>query len=408
VNPKDDGSPPNNWLSVFGGQAWEWDQPTGQYYLHSFLKEQPDLNWRNPKVKEAIFDVVRFWLDRGVDGFRIDVAHYIMKDPQMRDNPPNPTSEIAIHKPLGDYDTQIHLHDKGHQDVHRAYREFRNILDNYSQERPRMSMGEIHIFNWEEWVTYYGKNLDEIHLPVNFTLLGAAWEAEQVRNLVEELESALPDGAWPNYVLGNHDDHRISSRYGPDQSRIAAMLLLTLRGTPILYYGDEIGMHDVVIPPHLEQDPAGLRQPGQGRDPNRTPMQWSGAEMAGFSPPGTENTWLPLAEDYQEINVEDQINRSDSMLRLYQDLIKIRKEHPALQSGRYYSIPDTPKGCFLYQRENEQECILIGLNFTDQPCSIDPDLTAGGILLLSTHNKRNHINTSLQSLEPNEGVLIQL
>ena len=408
MDPKEDGSPPNNWLSVFGGPAWEWDESTDQYYLHSFLKEQPDLNWRNIEVKNAIFDVVRFWLECGVDGFRIDVAHYIMKDPQMRDNPLNPTSEIAIHKPLGDYDTQIHLYDKGHRDVHPVYREFRNILDDYSKDQPRMSMGEIHIFNWEEWITYYGKKLDEIHFPVNFTLLGAAWEADQIRNLVEELEAALPEGAWPNYVLGNHDDHRIKTRYGPEQARIAAMLLLTLRGTPILYYGDEIGMHDVNIPTHMVQDPAGIRQPGQGRDPNRTPMQWSGGHLAGFSPLGTENTWLPLADDYQEINVENQHNRPDSMLVLYQELIKTRKNHPVLQSGRYQSIPNAPEGCYLYLREDDQERILVGLNFTDQPCSIDPNLIAGGKLLLSTNIDRKDIDSRPLILNPNEGVLILL
>ncbi len=308
-NARKDGSPPNNWLSVFGGGAWEWDQETGQYYLHSFLKEQPDLNWRNPEVQKAFFGEVRFWLERGVDGFRIDVAHYLMKDPLMRDNPLNPSGSKSIHKSLGDYDTQIHLYDKGHPDIHRIYRDFRKLLDEYSKNQPRMSMGEIHIFNLEDWVLYYGEDLDEIHFPINFSLLGADWQADPIQKLVDDLEASLPPDAWPNYVLANHDDQRILSRYGKDHARSAAMLLLTLRGTPVLYYGDEIGMKDVDIPPELCLDPAGIRQEGQGRDPNRTPMQWSGETWAGFSPPQTQKTWLPIAEDYKEINVTESTER---------------------------------------------------------------------------------------------------
>ncbi|MGD2157756.1 MAG: alpha-amylase family glycosyl hydrolase, partial [Anaerolineales bacterium] len=170
--------PPNNWLSVFGGSAWEWDEHTGQYYLHSFLKEQPDLNWRNPEVKNAMFNVVRFWLDRGVDGFRVDVAHYIMKDPDKRDNPTSSGIAQSIHRPLGEYDTQYHIYDKGHPDNHQIYREFRMLLDEYSRNQPRMAIGEIHIYDWEEWVSYYGRDLDELHMPFNFHMLGAPWEAQ--------------------------------------------------------------------------------------------------------------------------------------------------------------------------------------------------------------------------------------
>jgi glycosidase len=404
---KDDGSEPNNWLSVFGGKAWEWDKTTEQYYLHSFLKEQPDLNWRNPQVQEAIFDVVRFWLDKGVDGFRIDVAHYIMKDPLFRDNPPNLSGDLGIHKSLGEYDTQIHLYDKGHPDVHDVYRRFRNILDDYSTEQPRMSMGEIHIFDWNEWVQYYGENLDEIHFPINFSLLGAPWQAEAIRNKVEELERVLPPGAWPNYVLANHDDQRILTRVGAEQARIAATLLLTLRGTPILYYGDEIGMEDVDIPPELCLDPAGLRQAGQGRDPNRTPMQWSHEVWAGFSPPEAQKTWLPVAENYQEVNVQAQLSDPDSLLIYYQKLLSLRKSLPVLQSGKYRSIPDTPRGCFFYLREYKNEQILIMLNFTSEWIQIDPREYAGGKILLSTDPERGS-DQNISILHPNEGLVIRL
>ena len=252
-----EGTVPNNWLAVFGGSAWEWDQATGQYYLHSFLKEQPDLNWRNPEVKAAMFDVLRFWLERGVDGFRVDVAHFIMKDPEMRDNPPASQDGLAFHRPHGDYDSQKHIHDKGHPDVHEVYRDFRALLDEYSTQAARMSVGEIHIFKWDEWASYYGnpQNGLEFHMPFNFSLLKTPWDAGAIRGAVDELEAALPAWAWPNYVLGNHDEGRIATRYGADQARVAAMLLLTLRGTPTIYYGEEI----VGVPRNVNSSMAATR-----------------------------------------------------------------------------------------------------------------------------------------------------
>src|SRR5437879_4455703 len=204
-DPKADGSPPNNWLSVFGGTAWTLDAGTGQYYLHSFLAQQPDLNWRNPEVRAAMFDSVRFWLERGVDGFRIDVAHMIMKDPGLRDNPPNPDAAGQMHKSMGDFDSQIHLYDRGHADVHEVYRDLRRMLDSYSAESPRMAIGEIHIYDPAEWATYYGANLDELHLPFNFGLLRSTWTAQAIRSSVDTVEATLPDGAWPNYVLDHAD-----------------------------------------------------------------------------------------------------------------------------------------------------------------------------------------------------------
>ena len=203
---KPDGSPPNNWLSVFGGPAWEWDEHTGQYYLHSFLKEQPDLDWRNPEVKAAMLDVFRFWLERGVDGFRIDVAQRLMKDPLERDNPLNEAGTLYSHKPMGDYDSQVHLYDVTHEDIHGVFKEIRAVLDAYSTERPRYSVGEIHEYDFTRWARYYGENLDELHMPFNFALLNVAWDARAVREVVDALEAALPEGAWPNYVLGNHDE----------------------------------------------------------------------------------------------------------------------------------------------------------------------------------------------------------
>lgn len=407
ADPKEDGSRPNNWMSLFGGPAWEWDQATGQYYLHSFLKEQPDLNWRNPEVRQAMFDVLRFWLDRGVDGFRVDVAHFIAKDPQMRDNPPAEKA-LAVHRPHGDYDHFEHIHDKGHPDVHQFYREFRSLLDEYSQISARTSIGEIHIFNWDEWAKYYGSPESgfEFHMPFNFSLLNTPWNAQAVRQAVDELEAAIPAWAWPNYVLGNHDEGRIITRFGPQQARVAAMLLLTLRGTPTIYYGEEIGMSDVEIPFDQQLDPYGLEVPGYGRDRCRTPMQWSLEPKAGFAPEDSEKTWLPLAENWQQINVENQSNDEKSTLTLYRRLLDIRNANPALQTGDYLPLENTPEGCFLYQRLGAEQTITVALNLTGVPK--DLNLGSSGQILLSTHLDRDG-KEDLKSihLRKNEGIIIQ-
>ena len=407
-DPQPDGSPPNNWLSVFGGPAWEFDERTGQYYLHSFLKEQPDLNWRNPEVREAIFDVVRFWLERGVDGFRVDVAHYIMKDPQLRDNPPNPDRGALIHRSLGDYDSLLHVHDLNHPDVHDVYRQFRAILDAYSEERPRVSIGEVHIFDWDEWVKFYGQDLDELHLPFNFTLLGVEWDAEAVRQKVDALEAVLPAGAWPNYVLGNHDDDRVAARYGRRAARAAAMLLLTLRGTPTLYYGDEIGMTNVDVPPERQQDPWGKRVEGMSRDPCRTPMQWTPGPNAGFAPPETEELWLPLAEDYQEINVERELGDPRSILNLHRRLLAYRDRSPALQWGCYQPVDSVPNDCYVYLREADEERVLVALNFSAEERTISlPDLGEGEVAVSTYMDRPGPVDLAHLTLRPNEGLIIE-
>jgi len=405
-DPKPDGGPPNNWLSVFGGSAWDLDKATGQYYLHSFLKEQPDLNWRNPEVKAAMFDVVRFWLERDVDGFRIDVAHFIMKDPEMRDNPPN-LSGVAAHKSLGAYDSQVHLYDKGHANVHGIFRELRALLDAYSKARPRFSVGEIHVYDWGEWATYYGEALDELHMPFNFSLLKAEWNARDVRSMIDGLEAILPDGAWPNYVLGNHDETRLRSRYGPDQSRVAAMLLLTLRGTPTLYYGDELGMPEATIPPDKQQDPWGLRVPGLGRDGCRTPMPWDATPSGGFST--TSEPWLPIFST-EGCNVEEELSDPSSVLSLYRRLLAVRKSHPALQLGEYQPIDLAPRDCFVFVRKAESQTIMVALNFSADPRALRlPDGFARGRLLLSTFEDRTEtdIDETL-ILHGNEGLLVAI
>ncbi len=403
-DPKPDGSPPNNWLSVFGGSAWEWDQATGQYYLHSYLKEQPDLNWRNPAVEAAMLDVLRFWLDRGVDGFRIDVAHAILKDPELRDNPPN-TSPGGYHKPLGDYDTQLHLYDKNHPDVHHVYRRIRRLLDGYRP--PRVSVGEMHIYDWQKWVRYYGEQQDELHMPQNFALLNTPWDADAVRASVDGLEAALPEGAWPNYVLNNHDEKRFVSRVGPAEARVAAVLLLTLRGTPTLYYGEELGMAETDVPPQRRQDPWGMRSlPELGRDGCRTPMPWDGSASAGFSAALPEALWLPLHREHDRVNVARELEEPVSMLNLYRRLLATRRSSPALRGGSYRPVNDSPRSCFAYLREAEGEVVLVALNFSARTRRLD--LPRPGRVLVSSFLDRAEAVAARLSLRSHEAVVVRL
>src|SRR5207248_5695839 len=253
--------PPNNWLSHFGGSGWQLDSNTGQYYFHSFLSSQPDLNWRNPEVRAAMHDVLRFWLDRGVDGFRIDVLWHLMKDPKFRNNPPNPAYEA--HQP--EIDKYLQLYSADHPDIHGVVQEIRKVIDSYKE---RVLIGEIYL-PIERLVAYYGKEVGEAHLPFNFQLLQTPWNARRIAAVIEEYDAVIPEEHWPNWVLSNHDKPRIAARIGVPQARIAAMLLLTLRGTPTVYYGDEIGMEEMIIPHELVQDPWERNKPGLGvgRDP---------------------------------------------------------------------------------------------------------------------------------------------
>jgi alpha-glucosidase len=391
------GSLPNNWQAVFGGPAWEWDEATGQYYLHSFLPSQPDLNWRNPEVEEAMFGVMRFWLDRGVDGFRLDVAHFIMKDPELRSNPP--ATGPGWFKDLAEYDLQEHLHDKGHPDVHEVFRRMRRLVDRYSP--PRMMVGEIHVGDLHEWSAYYGVAGDELHLPFNFRLLYAAWDAGVFRAHVDDLEAAIPEGAWPNYVLGNHDEPRLATRFGPERARVAAMLLLTLRGTPTLFQGDELGLAEVEIPPPLARDPWGLRVPGLGRDGCRTPLPWSDGPGAGFT---TGTPWLPPGPEAGTHHVAAQAVDPGSTLSLYRALLSLRRGEPSLHRGGYRPL-DGPAGCFVYRREAPGErAATVLLNFTGEDREVSVE--AGSIAVSTGMDRIGEAVDGHLRLGPDEGVVV--
>jgi alpha-glucosidase len=401
-DPAPDGGPPNNWQSNFGGPAWTLDPATGQYYYHAFLKEQPDLNWRNPAVVEAMLDVLRFWLDRGVDGFRVDVIWHLVKDDAFRDNPPNP-GWTPDQRP---YDRHIHVHSTDQPEVHEVIARMRRLFDEYDE---RVLIGEIYL-PVERLVRYYGEDESGVHLPFNFQLILAPWDARHIEGLIEEYEAALPGDGWPNWVLGNHDQHRIASRVGPAQARVAAMLLLTLRGTPTLYYGDEIGMQDVPIPPDRVQDPFEKNVPGKGlgRDPERTPMQWSGESNAGFTG-GTP--WLPIADDHGQVNVEAQRADPRSMLSLYRRLIELRRGEPALEVGRYEPV-QAEHGILAYLRRaraGEGEFLVV-LNLDPRAHGFAlPEQAQAGTMALSTHlDREGERVTGTLSLRPDEGVVVRL
>lgn len=403
-DPKPDGSPPNNWISMFAGPAWQWDEATGQYYLHTFLAEQPDLNWRNPHVKAAMFDVARFWLDRGVDGFRIDVAPMVMKDPELRDNPPNPSDDEV--ERLGAWGTQLHLHDHNHPDMHPLYREFRRLLESYPGDR--VSIGELHHPDFDTWATYYGERQDEIHVPFNFHILTVPWTADAVRRAVEGVEGVLPEGAWASWVLGNHDQPRFASarRAGRDQAKVGMLMLLTLRGTPTVYYGEEIGMVDVPVALEDSRDPVERREPGRGRDPERSPMQWDASPNAGFCPPDAV-PWLPLAPDATTVNVAVQSPDPDSILSLTRRLIRLRREHPVLHTGDFERFGPTPEGTFAFRRIGPDGKLTVVLNLTDAP-SVVPDAGPGRVLIGTDRHRDGTSVGSYVELGPNEGLVIEL
>lgn len=398
-DPAVGGGPPTNWLSVFGGSAWTWDDATGQYYFHSYLKQQPDLNWRNPEVHDAMFKVLRFWLDRGVDGFRVDAVSRLLKDDRFRDNPPNPSytsDQPPYYRLLQTYSADL-------PEVHDIIREMRTVLDEYGD---RFMIGEAYL-PLERLMAYYGSRHPGVHFPFNFQLVRLPWEPRGLGAAIDAYERNLPAGAWPNWVLGNHDRHRIASRVGRAQARVAAMLLLTLRGTPTMYYGDEIGMEDVPIPPHLVQDPWEKNVPGfgLGRDPERTPMQWDPGPGAGFT---SGTPWLPIADDYRKCNVAAEREDPASMLTLYRQLIQLRSKEPALSLGAYQPVGATDQTlCFI--RASESRRFFVGLNMSSRPADVRlPQGTQGAVRMSTCYDTHLSQLSEAFELRPDEGVIVEL
>jgi alpha-glucosidase len=400
---KGKGKRPNNWQAVFGGDGWELDPQTNEYYFHMFLKSQPDLNWRNPLVRKAILDVFRFWLDKGVDGFRLDVFNAYFKDADLKDNPP----QLGIRG----FERQKHIFDIDQSEMMPLLAEIRSLLDQYGE---RYMVGETFLSNPEKAVGYTGN--DRLHAAFNFTMLEIPWNATKFSRAITEWDDLNRGGRWPNNVLNNHDQQRTTNRYKFDKedqlAKTAATLILTLRGTPFLYYGEEIGMRDIRLSRSEILDPPGKKYWPfyKGRDGCRSPMQWSANSFSGFS---DFKPWLPIHPGYVQRNVENHQKNPESLLNFYKELIKLRKATPALQHGSFRLIPGLPASVLCYIRELDNTRMLILLNFQLKPLNFtlpdEFDLRKGTILINSLHHQDSVITSSSQiEMQPGQSLIIDL
>ncbi|MFL5819323.1 MAG: alpha-amylase family glycosyl hydrolase, partial [Solirubrobacteraceae bacterium] len=383
------GGPPNNWLTAWkdAGPAWTWDEETAQWYLHSFLAQQPDLNWDNPELEAAMFDVLRFWMERGAGGFRLDAVYKLGKDPGLGDNEPGRS------------------HQEHWPTVHERLRRLRRVLEEYDE---RFAVGEVYADDQRTLLGYVNSG-DELHMVHNFSLLQQPWSAAAFRDVIAEFTELAELEVWPAWCLNNHDHPRAATRYDADgrgaaRARVAAMLLLTLRGTPFLYQGEELGMRDAVVAPEMMVDV-------DGRDPQRAPLAWEAPSVAG---PGCGFTtgcpWLPFAPDSEASNVATQAADPGSTLSLYRRLIWQRRGSPALQGGRQLLLEVDAPDVLAYLREAPRERVAVALNFSSQEVVLDTGLTGGARLALSTDPARQPGELRLDRLVlgPDEGVLVAL
>lgn len=394
-NGKEKGRPPNNWLSVFGGSAWEWDATTGQYYLHMFYKEQPDLNWRNPEVRRELLDVFRFWLDKGVKGFRLDVFNLYFKDEEFQDNPVRPLHIRPDQRQVLTYNCDL-------PEMKDILADIRVILDQYEDA---YAVGETFLSTPEKAAGYCGSN--SLHQAFLFEFLDCSWNAGCFTRAVKYWESALGRKKWPNYVLNNHDVKRSASRYrqgnDDDRLKVAAAMLLTLRGTPFLYYGEEIGMREVKLKRSQILDPVGLRfwPFYKGRDGCRSPMQWNQEENSGFT---TGESWLPLHADWRERNVDNQRNQPDSLYNFYKQLIALRRSEEVLVRGDIHFLHGATKNVMAYERRFLDEKAWIYFNFSDTLQGIE--MTKDPIRRVFSSKRESGISETFKTLLPNEVLVL--
>jgi alpha-glucosidase len=395
---KPDGSPPNNWESVFGGPSWTLDPHTNQYYLHSFLKEQPDLNWSNPAVQQAIQDVMSFWYDRGVDGFRVDAILFTSKDLQFRDNPrltTKPKKRAVLDKELEtafDHAVGENLPDyiKVLTDVTKNYPERCLFLEAYPDKGDPAGYAGLYDFCDPE-----------VSAPFYFGPMVVVddWDARLFKRYIDEFETAIPKNGFAAYVLGNHDRSRLASRTGQHHARAMAVVQLSLPGAKFIYYGEELGMENVAIPPGKAHDPS-----KQSRDPERTPMQWSPQEHAGFT---TGMPWLPVSQDYKRRNVATMERDERSILSLYRHMAKVGR-HPALAHGRYEPFDTGQAQIFCFRRVYKDQQVLVMINFDHKVRKITPNLNLDRILASSTMTWTEEPLEQQITLHPWEAIVVAL
>ena len=373
------GGPPNDWRSAFEavGAAWTHDEPTGQWYLHSFMAEQPDLNWDNPEVEAAMHDVLRFWLDRGVDGFRLDAIDKIAKDPDLRDNAEGPVRR-----------------QDNWRTIHERLRGVRAVIDEYSE---RIIVGEVHAADLHALVAYLNTG-DQLHMAHNFMFATLPWSAEAFRQSIDDFEALATGHAWPAWFRANHDLPRVAGSLGPLEARAFGVMLYALRGTPFVYQGEELGLPDAEIPPDRVVDV-------DGRDPQRAPIPWQPPSQAG---PGAGFTvgepWLPLVAEAESLCVERQAADPRSTLSLYRRLASLRAATPALQTGAQRTL-DAGQDVLAWVREESGERVLAAVNFGAGPAPLPLDAPA--TLLLSSDPDRREGDAGLE-LRPREAVLVSL
>lgn len=397
-DPKPDGSPPNNWISVFGGSAWEFDEVSGQYYLHTFLTKQPDLNWDNPAVRKAMMEVLDFWLELGVDGIRADAVRWISKDPAFRDDLPNDLFKTGEDP----FNALIHRYSRYGEHLFKYLKEMAATVEKHPD---RIILFEDYIDNHldlhEQYANFYAVN-PSVAAPFNFEGMHIPYKAHEFREYIDDFQKNLTSEQRPFYCFSNHDMPRLATRFGAKQARLIALLQLTLPGIPVVYYGDELGMHNVAIPPEAVQDPFEKQtRLGLGRDPERTPMQWSSEDNAGFT---SGTPWLPLADDYKQHNVETEMANPDSSLAMYRALLELRRSS-ALRTGIYNEWQGSNDTVFGYTRQSEYEKLLILLNMSEVETECDHDVA--GEVIYSTHE---FVETSIDEqviLQPHQGVVIR-
>lgn len=368
---KGPGQPPNNWISLFGGSAWKFDPTTSQYYYHMFYAAQPDLNWRNPAVKDAMFGVEAWWYKRGVSGFRLDAVDTIFEDPNLHDNPILPGKNA-----YGDSNEENKYNQKL-PGIHDVLRGLRKVADEYDA----VLIGETQTADIAELNRYYGEGNDEVQLPMDF--LFARVDKLSPADFRKQIAAVNSARGWPTFVISNHDIVRSYDRYGDGQhndqiAKLMAGLYLTLRGTPILYYGEEIGMK--TTPPTRKEevkDPIGITgwPREKGRDGERTPMQWDESENAGFS---QAKPWLPVPPTYKTHNVADEAKDPDSVLSFYRAVLKLRHTNRALLDGNYVPLNENDQNVFSYLRTYKDEAVLVALNMSGAQQTIGFDLSKSG------------------------------